>query len=150
MREPAKQWAAEDDQLLSDLIAAGAPFSIAADKLGRTRNSCIGRAHRLGLTGGINSRPRTAPRIGPPRPAMRLRVAEPAIVERLEEPVVEDPPHVGIDGPTVVSIGFRQCRWPVAEAPVIGGHIFCGKATTGVSSYCCKHAQMSIRYVRSA
>lgn len=145
MSEPAKKWEEEDDRRLAEMVASGAPFSIAAHQLGRTRNSCIGRAHRLGLTGGANSRPRTAPRIGPPRPPAKPRVIGPVPIEAIFAPVVEAVQPAAVDGPTILTISHRQCRWAIGEGDVIGRHIFCGKATDGVSSYCCRHKRLSYR-----
>ena len=145
MSEPAKKWEEEDDRRLAEMVASGAPFSIAAYQLGRTRNSCIGRAHRLGLTGGVNARPRTAPRIGPPRPPAKLRVIEPVPIEAIFAPAIDPVEPAAVDGSTILTISHRQCRWAIGEGDVIGRHIFCGKATDGVSSYCCRHKRLSFR-----
>jgi len=139
-------WAPEDDARLRELVALGKPFSIAAELLSRTRNACIGRAHRLGLVCEPRqkvTRPQLRRRVEPlPEP---IEVAEPEEIEALfEQPVVELLPDVEIEGPTIISLGFRECRWPVADAPVIGGVVFCGSCTNGVSSYCETHARKSV------
>lgn len=139
-------WAPEDDARLRELVALGKPFSIAAELLSRTRNACIGRAHRLGLVCELRqkvTRPQLRRRVEPlPEHA---EVIEPEEIEALfEQPEVELLPDVQIDGLDILSIGFRQCRWPVADAPVIGGVIFCGCGTSAASSYCDAHARKSV------
>lgn len=43
-------WSAEDDAALRRIVAAGQPASVAAEATGRSRNACIGRAARIGVT----------------------------------------------------------------------------------------------------
>jgi hypothetical protein len=47
MSNHKRGWSQADDDLLMDLIAEDIPFREIAPKLGRTRNACIGRWHRL-------------------------------------------------------------------------------------------------------
>ena len=43
---------------------------------------------------------------------------------------------------SILAIGARQCRWPVADDPtVIGGILCCGAATE--ATYCATHRQLS-------
>ena len=43
---------------------------------------------------------------------------------------------------SILAIGGRQCRWPVADDPtVIGGILCCGAATE--ATYCAIHRQLS-------
>lgn len=43
------RWTAEDDALLTKMHAKNMSFGEMAEQLGRTKNSCVGRAHRLRL-----------------------------------------------------------------------------------------------------
>ena len=43
---------------------------------------------------------------------------------------------------SILAVGARQCRWPVADDPtVIGGILCCGAATE--ATYCATHRQLS-------
>lgn len=50
LTDSGEVWTAADDVLLHRLVSKGETFSLIAEHFGgRTRDACIGRAHRLGL-----------------------------------------------------------------------------------------------------
>jgi hypothetical protein len=40
-------WTQAEDEMMFDLVSEDTPFRIIAEKIGRTRNACIGRWNRL-------------------------------------------------------------------------------------------------------
>lgn len=49
-RDDPKPWTEDHDAQLRTLHEEGLSFALIGDRLGRTRPSCIGRAHRLGIS----------------------------------------------------------------------------------------------------
>jgi hypothetical protein len=67
-----QKWTPEEDMTLKRMVGEGLPFSTIAHALGRSRNSTIGRSHRLGMYSEsklIGGRPKTN------RPSVPKRVA---------------------------------------------------------------------------
>lgn len=73
-RKPARGWSKEDDCILQEMAAAGRTAAAIGEALGRSRNSVIGRSHRL----NVYLSAKGGPRPGQPRPAPppRVTVAE--------------------------------------------------------------------------
>lgn len=44
-----RPWTEDEDRRLRSIITGGNSFHNASEALGRTRNACVGRAHRLGI-----------------------------------------------------------------------------------------------------
>ncbi|MDF1625643.1 MAG: GcrA family cell cycle regulator [Parvibaculaceae bacterium] len=156
MRGTVTRWEDAEDIRLEELIAGGYSFTMIARELKRSRNSCIGRAHRLGL-----SCPKDAPRKPDPeksvKPDYSNRPPRPKrlnkTVTRVEEPVFVDQPFEGEHGlgvpDAVLSLQFGQCKWPVGEVEDPNFH-FCQKnIAPDSSSYCHEHRQKAFQSPRS-
>lgn len=114
--------------------------SLIADLIGHgcTRNSVIGRAHRLGLEKLSRQDPERTTR---PR----------STVIRRRESRVPDAPQV-IDTlipfeqrKTLLTLGPGDCRWPVGD-PQAAGFFFCGAEKFGQESYCAAHYHRAHTY----
>jgi hypothetical protein len=133
---------------------------IAAIIGGVSRNSAIGKAHRLGLTKGVHatlakpSAPRRqtggfgepgrtpAPRVNP-----RLAIAGNGAV--FEKSGNDRPPReiipARLEQPgkaTLMSLTIDSCRWPIGEG---AGITFCGRKKREPGSYCAEHAAIAYR-----
>lgn len=126
----------------------GMSASQIADRLGGgiSRNSVIGKLHRLGLQKPNNSKPiyRKKPskqkrvphgiKFGVPRSPLSLPV-EP--VKMGPEPVVPEEQRRG-----VADLHEDQCRWPIGEPGKAGFHFCNGEKISG-QSYCLHHLMRS-------
>ena len=152
-------WTDADDAKLREMVAAGKSYGMAAEALGRTRNSCIGRGHRLGLE--TAAKPKRLERKekaveAPAQTAVVIpfpSVAEPkgsGVAEKrpfiignrpLARPRYEQPEAArtpfGIPRP-LERLDARHCRFPVAQT-ASGEHLFCCAERSGSSSYCAEH-----------
>src|SRR5688572_2716908 len=144
-------WTAHDDDQLAALIGEGFSGSQAGTQMKRSRNSCVGRAHRLGLTfkgphGGWNRTGKT-----PAKPA-KLRLVKPAkplhpsklIADRLASKAAE-PPAPKLVGPRMVplvDLTAEDCKWPIGDPrdPSFG---FCGHPRIPGCPYCPDHRHLS-------
>jgi GcrA cell cycle regulator len=138
-------WTKEMTAELVRLVAEGRSFSQIGAALGVTRNACIGRARRIGVSyreGNVRPRPiRLAPvasaAISPP-PIPPLEPAEPpapippAITKRVRP----------------IDVRAGQCRWPYGN-PDESDFSFCGKMQEIHSSYCAEHAAMAFQKKRA-
>jgi hypothetical protein len=135
-------WSEADDARLRELIAENLSYSAIAPLIGRNRNACIGRAHRLGIQ-VKGTRPITVKKVKqdvaraivklfPPRPAsQRLKPPpqtapapvqdnrpQPASQERCAFPRYEQPEAstTPFGTPrTLIDLEPHHCRWPVAN-----------------------------------
>lgn len=141
-------WPPEHDNFLRERFEAGDSFSKIAAALWqrfavtRTRNGCIGRAHRLGLKDDGRRPTRTAPRNKTPasRATSGARFSpsiapEPFICQEAED---IDPLHV-----SVLDLAPGACKFPYGDGPIT----FCGHAVLA-GSYCEAHHR--IAYGRKA
>jgi GcrA cell cycle regulator len=155
----AMNWTDERVELLKKLWADGLSASqIAAELGGISRNSVIGKVHRLGLAGRAKSPAAAAmPRPRKPRAqgAAMMRMARPAIrgntvlaALHAFETEVEPEPQVGEN---VVPIGQRcsilelgegKCRWPIGD-PSAPDFFFCGGKTIEGLPYCGYHSRIA-------
>lgn len=129
-------WPDERVELLKKLWADGLSASQIAKTMGGvTRNSVIGKVHRLGpaLCPPRKSTQRT---VRAPKPKPKLVVPEPKR-EPLEE--VTDSDGVPI---TVLTLKSHMCRWPIGDVRDAGFH-FCGQQKDEGSSYCEAHHKMA-------
>lgn len=149
-------WTDEAVATLRKLWADGLTGSVIAKELGVTRNSVIGKVHRLEL----ENRPSPIPRRMPPKPLSVAIKRQPkltgggttAAINALGKtvssrplptykPPAEYPGSLDID---ILSLDGRTCRWPFGE----GGaepFTFCGQPTENpyASPYCCHHNQQA-------
>lgn len=132
-------WTDDRVEVLTQLWRDGKSASAIARALGVvTRNAVIGKVNRLGLSGRAapsrpGSRRARAPkpeRRAPQRPAMR------------PWPIVAEPePLVGTAD--IVSVGPRQCRWPIGD-PKADGFTLCGRRAVR-GAYCGPHGALAYK-----
>lgn len=147
---------------LVKLVADGNSAGTIGKELGISRNSVIGKAHRMGLSLGKPAvsiveidetaaerkgrrksvRKPSAPEIvrEAPRPIRRTYplASYPAPVEPAPEPPVTFHAPVPVDGYDLLDLRAGQCRYAITphSAKV---HRFCGEAVTPGKSYCVHH-----------
>lgn len=119
-------WRDEEDNLIRSLWADGVSFAAIAKALNarfkpikRTRNACVGRAHRLGLRRETPTRQITAP-----RPARRRAPSAPRLreVKRVEKSAPILPP---IGASDIIEAAAGTCRFMCGdpkEAYQLCGH----------------------------
>jgi hypothetical protein len=117
----------------------------------RTRNSVIGKLHRMGLVRGERSprvrlpshlwerKPKPEPKPAPIREVPPILAMVPQLRQLSEKMKAEEaakaPP--GLD---LLSLGKKQCRWPLSADNVPPDqHRFCGQMRRSGSSYCEEH-----------
>lgn len=136
----SKAWPAEDDQIVRDNWGKFSASVIGKNFLqGRySRNSVIGRAHRMGLDGAYN------PNGDPDRAPVSKRTQKPKSI--IVAPVVDAPEPLLIDGERVnlMLLSKGMCKWPVSHMsePEV---FFCGNQQDGKSPYCQHHHGASVQ-----
>ena len=148
-------WTAEHETALGDLLAKGFSFSESAaglnEKFGTsyTRNSAIGKAHRLGLSGNTYVPVRRSPEL---TEATKRAKAERRNERRRTQPVslvmvkrinlealrcVEvEPQHKSL-----IELDVNGCRYPFGDGPFT----FCNHTQLEGSSYCGPHMALTRR-----
>ena len=143
-------WTAPEDLTLRGFWADGLPIAEIGRQMDRTKNSIVGRAHRLGLSG------RDSPIIRDGRPATKRAVPKPpritlpamasaaplrmAVAIKYQAPTPPPKPAV-----VVAYVSRGSCQWPGwsdTEQPKYGADglpLMCG-ATRARGSYCLEHA----------
>ena len=140
------KWPTEHDDALKEFFARGLSFAkIAAEINARfrgasySRNACIGRAHRLGLTKADKPKAKVKRPRNKCTPAIRrAALVIPPPVPVCAVPAPDKP------WPLYAPLGkLRECmcRWPYGDrAP----YSFCAAATERGRPYCPPHEQMSL------
>jgi hypothetical protein len=120
-------------------------FGVIAAKLGCSRNSAIGKAHRMGLEKRkMAARPRVKSRLRPR--VQRFREPLPQhdwhVIARMEYREIFDaaPP---VEGCTLMDLSLDTCRWPLWEEVV--SDQYCGAKPLDGSSYCPVHSKKAWR-----
>lgn len=157
-------WSAEEDARLRELLVRDRlSHSQAAAVLARegftvrTRNACIGRAARLGISDLV---PKASPRtsgLPRPKPAAAKRMpgnksritinAPPLVVPSPFRPAAHkpllSPPPVQVWGAVdILELREWHCRWPLwghAERPSRATSLYCGAVVRAGSVYCPHH-----------
>lgn len=141
-------WTDDRVETLARLWKAGLSASQIARSLGGvTRNAVIGKVHRLGLSG------RSAPnmpgaRRAEPRRERRGRIAKPKAAAPPPTPRAAAMPEqecTETGSATIVSVGRRQCRWPLGE-PLADAFRLCGRPVAR-GAYCAGHGALAYRPV---
>jgi GcrA cell cycle regulator len=149
-------WTAERVDMLRTLVAEGRSYSIIAGLIGGvSRNACIGKALRMGISngkgrGGDNYAGDLEPK--PPKqkrtPTARVYLSKmtgsrPATIidGYIEPPVLIDIP-VG-QRKQLIELTNNTCHWPVGD-PTEADFYFCGGGTDLPSRYCAYHHHISI------
>lgn len=114
---PQVPWTEAEKAILRDTINDGLPYSHVAERLGRSRNSCIGMGRRMGITPpNKTAAPAPAP---PPKP--------------------KKPRFIPCDGLPLVDLDAGDCRYPIGQDDK-GRHLFCGAATGSTArAWCAQH-----------
>jgi GcrA cell cycle regulator len=137
-------WTPERVEKLISLVKHGCSGGFIAAQLGLTRNSVIGKVHRLGMQLGnsrnsmrqqlaaqlrlkANYRRKKSDRLRPPPPKVVFAV------EPLPAPDVADVPRK-----TLAQLEINDCRFPVGD-PKDAGFGFCALECVPGSSYCATH-----------
>ncbi len=132
-------WTDEHIAILREMWAVGEPSRKIASRLGRGRNSVIGKAHRLSLAGRAGERPgRPAKPKAHRRAAPRL-LAMPKVVKVLLPP--PEPPVTLML--SLLELRPTMCRFPMG--PAIGEkQLFCASPTPDhMHTYCRWHHKIS-------
>lgn len=101
-----------------------------------TRNSCIGKARRLGMPARPNGPHRGGSRKGRAKPRHRKTPSP--------QPIVAAPPIVPKTkrktGVTLLETGPRDCLWPINDGKPF---LFCAQQKEHESPYCLHHTRMA-------
>jgi GcrA cell cycle regulator len=150
-------WTDDRVELLKKLWNEGLSASqIAVELGGISRNSVIGKVHRLGLSGRAKSQSGSLPRIRKPRVQGNvIRTARGAIrgntalaaVEAYEtdlEPQQQPFENVVPIGQrcSILELNDHKCHWPIGD-PAAPDFFFCGGNTVESLPYCGYHSRMA-------
>jgi GcrA cell cycle regulator len=152
-------WTAERVGVLRAQWALGTRVREIARLLGTTRNTVIGKAHRMELPmhAGSVFHPDAPRKRAEKKPAFsKPQVARPRIlrVRRVVAPIapVSSPPSPPVGGPVPLRVAFaaletRHCRYSVSrESP----HFFCGHERKGKSPFCAFHHRLCYEPLRGS
>jgi len=155
----AMNWTDDRVELLKKLWSDGLSASqIAAEHGGISRNSVIGKVHRLGLSGRAKNPSVSVPRQRKPRShGTLMRIARPGIRGNTAlaplhsyEPELEPEPEPELIE-NIVPIGQRcsileltecKCHWPIGD-PSSSDFFFCGGKTIEGLPYCGYHSRIA-------
>jgi GcrA cell cycle regulator len=148
-------------ELLKKLWADGLSASqIAAEIGGISRNSVIGKVHRLGLAGRAKRPAMAMPRRRNRRPRREtMRIARPAVhgnttlasIHAFEPAPRPEPEVIEITIPigqrcSTLELSDGKCRWPIGD-PSTPDFFFCGGKTIEGLPYCGYHARIAYQPV---
>ena len=136
-------WTDENIEALKKLWAEGYSASQISARIGGTRNSVIGKVHRMGLASRVtHNRVSRTSATKLHAEAHRRRANRAARIERSRPPTdTQDmPPIVFEDGPGVALLDLEphHCRWPLGEL-MRRSTEFCGHDHQPGSPYCAFH-----------
>jgi GcrA cell cycle regulator len=122
---------------LKELWGEGFSASECGQRMGVSRNSVIGKIHRLGLSGKYR-RPRERGRRMTKASASKLAAQKSPNNEQppASRDLSEEPKRGSFD---LLDLKFGQCRWPEGDGP----YRFCGAPQVFDSSYCKAHHAMA-------
>jgi len=146
-------WNAEREQQVRELWPTHSASEIGA-KIGASRNAVIGKASRLGLTGGkpkpIQTRkPSADPKTVRARALRRARAAgiSPPPLPKREPATTAPPPPVDSKRVPLIELTYRSCRWPLGD-PQDDDFCFCGADRESLAvnrPYCAGHEVLAYR-----
>ncbi len=123
-------WPEREIQQLKKLWDEGLSTSLIANEMHRSRNAIIGKAHRLGMTRGIQFKPLVhMPGYYAPRKPKKKKPVPPRSFEHCC---------------TIMQLTERRCHWPLwADGET--ARFYCGESVAqGV--YCDYHRELGIRH----
>jgi GcrA cell cycle regulator len=154
-------WTEERVELLKKLWADGLSASrIAAELGGVSRNSVIGKVHRLGLSGRAKSASASVPRQRKPRTHQHMmRLARPGVrgntalapMQAIETDLEPEPAVVENIIPmgqrcSILQLTESTCRWPIGD-PSSADFFFCGGKSIEGLPYCGYHSRIAYQPV---
>ena len=145
-------WSENDDATLRRMAAEGAWACEIGEALGRSKNSVIGRSHRLGvqlLGGKSGPKPQQAAKPRAPCPVKSPVLPVERAVTLVIPPIAPLPAETFPQMIRLVQLRERTCRWPYGD-PKQDSFRFCGKETDGTGPYCAEHHAMSIVKTKAA
>ncbi len=143
----AIKWSADHIADLTRLWSEGHSARVIGDKLGRTRNSVIGKVHRLDLATRLSTI--SARKARPPRGARaysgafrksRAKPPELRVVRVKPRPQEVPPPEARMI--PLMELTALDCKWPIGH-PKESGFGFCGAWRFGNGVYCEHHTRMA-------
>jgi len=138
------KWDEAAIEKLTQMVAGKMSSGQIARELGITRNSVIGKIHRLGLIlAGSTGRAAQEQGLAVARPRRARPVTVPVlrIARAVRLPPVE-PAH-GDASPMFLDLRRTSCRWPVGDATGAAQR-FCGATADDLRPYCPWHAAKAI------
>ncbi len=149
----AVAWSVEHVEILRQLWLEGHSARVIGDRLGRTRNSVIGRVHRLGLPtrlgGKACARQKPKPRAYNPSafrksrarpPELRVTRVKPASASAKRWLREVPPPEARMV--SLMELQPGDCKWPIGD-PAQPGFGFCGAKRFASFCYCQHHVAMA-------
>ena len=142
-------WTDDRVATLSKLWAEGLTASQIATQLGGvSRNAVIGKVHRLGLSGRVKPKRKTAP--STPRTTARAPRKRTPVKRRAVAKAPATPPPAPLKAKplpsgeyaTILTITESLCKWPLGD-PSSSDFRFCGRGTDTGEPYCKSHAQLA-------
>lgn len=153
-------WTADEDAQLETLAKQGLTARQMSEIIGRSRNSVLGRAYRLGIlmTRSNNKDVHIIPRLVKIQAEREVRaMAKQKIIERHKaqklvnpsKPGVRQSPYFKFDMPPpsiaskpILALGSSRCRYPVQEGERPSDTLFCGLPVEN-GPYCARCAQLA-------
>ena len=141
-------WTAEKIETLKTMWADEAPIAEIASILSCTRNSVIGKAHRLKLSRRSKTSPQREPaKRGDCGGGTVLRIRNRLKHKPLPKPWLGDDADIPLEQrKTIFKLKNHHCRWPVGE-PYTPGFFFCGHPSAdlaGQAPYCTVHTKRAL------
>lgn len=150
LRTPDKVWTAPRTDKLRVLVADGGSASQISRDLSVgiriTRNAVISKINRLGLQLRLKPGFPQQHKSDKPKPKKEKVLSAAKIIRAKEdrspraEPIVDPTDQPGSNAVTFLNLRSdqSQCRWMYGD-PKDPGYLYCGEATVGGSSWCCRH-----------
>lgn len=147
--KPETVWTSERVTQLKSFWADGFSCSEIARKLdcAISRNSVIGKVHRLGLGKRREARyygPRRASPPRPPKPPRTSTVATVKLKARNAPQIVPLPEPPASARCTILHLSDKTCKWPIGD-PGTENFCFCGHEPHAESPYCEFHSRIAYR-----
>lgn len=142
-------WKKEHVERMQAAYAGGESWTIVAEEFGITRNSVIGKAHRLGLFKGAEPPPHYKRKAKPPPPP---KPKPPPKIVYIPPPL--KPPVIMLTKPdksrpcVITELREAQCRWPLWTHPDQAPKHYCGRMRT-LGPYCATHADVAYQPLKN-
>lgn len=142
----AEGWTEDQMATLRLMADEGLSAGDAAKKLGKSRNACIGKGHRLGFV-FCSQAGRLPSRLSAPRaPNHAQRPTRPrAVAPSYTSPSAKTEAG-GRTVAAVVSLCHNACKWPIGD-PTHDDFRFCGEPA--LRTYCAAHAEIGVTKTRA-